>query len=40
MIKQIIYLLLENVDQLSNLNIGFVFLLVFLIDIYSSQLSF
>ena len=36
MIKQKVYLLLENVDQLSNLNIEFAFLLILLIDIYSS----
>ena len=36
MIKQNVYLLLENLDKLSNLNIGFVPLPLLLIDIYSS----
>ena len=40
MIKWKVYLLPGNLDQLSNLNIGFVSELMFLIDIYSSQLLF
>ena len=36
MIKRKVYLLLENLDQLGNLNIGFVRVLLILIDIYSS----
>ena len=35
-IKQKVYFLFENLDQLSNLNISFVFLLILLIDNYSS----
>ena len=35
-IKQKALLLLESLDQLSNLNIDLVFLLIFFIDIYSS----
>ena len=39
-IIQKVCLLLENLDLLRNLNIDFVFLLIFLIDIYSSWLFF
>ena len=35
MIKQKIYLLLENLDQLSNLKISFALALLLFIDIYS-----
>ena len=35
-IKQKVYLLLENLDQLRNLNMGLVLLLILLVDIYSS----
>ena len=38
MIKPKVSLVLENLDQLSNLNIDLVFLLIFLTDIYSSYL--
>ena len=34
-IKQKVYLLLENLDQLNNLSIGFVLILILLIDVYS-----
>ena len=40
MVKQKVYSLLENLDQLSNLNIGFAFLLIFSTDIYSNSLFF
>ena len=40
MAKQSICLLLENMDQLGNLNIDFVFLLILLFDIYSGWLFF
>ena len=40
MIKQIVYLLPENPDQLTNVNTGFVFLLLRLMDICSSLLFF
>ena len=36
MIKQKAYLLLENLDQVSDLNIVFVYIFFILIDIYSS----
>ena len=36
MIKQKVYTLPENLDQLSNLNIGFVSAILVLIDLYSS----
>ena len=35
MIAQKVYLLLENLDQFSSIGIGFVPVLMFLIDIYS-----
>ena len=38
MIKPKVSLVLENLDQLSNLNIDLVFLLIILTDIYSSYL--
>ena len=38
MIKPKVSLVLENLDQLSNLNIDLVFLVIFLTDIYSSYL--
>ena len=38
MIKQKVYLLPEKLDQLSNLNISFGFLLLLLVGIYSSYL--
>ena len=40
MIKQKVYLLLENLDQLNNLNIGFIFMLIFLIDFIPVNFSF
>ena len=36
MISQKVYLLIENLDQLTNLNIGFTFALSLLTDIYPS----
>ena len=40
MIKQNVYLLPENLNQLSNLIIGFIFVLLVLIDNSSSQWFF
>ena len=40
MLKQKVYLLLENLDQLNNLNIGFIFMLIFLIDFIPVNSSF
>ena len=40
MLKQKVYLLLKNMDQLNNLNIGFIFMLIFLIDIFIFDFSF